>query len=303
LKPFVDLISPAMLWLLGSFEKLTGNWGVAIILLTVVVRCLMLPLSIKQAISTAKMQALQPELQALQRKYADRKEELAKATMELYSKNGVNMFGGCLLVLPQMPVFIALYQALNHTVDLRLAPFLYIKNLAAPDSLFALPFVVPFLGWTEFNLLPLLSMSLFILQQKLFMPPPTSEEQAMQYRMMYIMSVVMGFLFYRMPAGLCLYFICSSLWGVTERLLLPRVFPATKPASHPPITASIAEPKSAASATNAASAATAATTNGAAEPEKKSTWFGRVMESVEKVQKAAEAEQQARRKRHRHKKR
>jgi YidC/Oxa1 family membrane protein insertase len=97
---------------------------------------------------------------------------------------------------------------------------LYFKNLAAPDDLFHLPFVVPFLGWTEFNLLPFITVALFVVQQKMFMPPPTDEQQAMQYKMMNAMTLVMGVMFYHVPAGLCVYFISSSLWGIGERKLL-----------------------------------------------------------------------------------
>jgi YidC/Oxa1 family membrane protein insertase len=171
-------VSRPMLSLLGFFYGVFGSYGIAIICLTVVVRMCMFPLSIKQARSTAKMQELQPEISALKAKYANDKEKFARAQMELFGQHNYNPFGGCLLVFAQMPIFIGLYSALSHSVDLRLAPFLWIHNLAGPDALFPFPFQVPFLG-RDFNLLPIITIVLFLLQQKLYMPKPDpNDEQA-----------------------------------------------------------------------------------------------------------------------------
>jgi YidC/Oxa1 family membrane protein insertase len=145
--------------------------------------------------------------------------------MELYRKYNFNpfaMLGGCLLLFLQLPIFMALYSALNLSVDLRQAPFLWVHNLAAPDALFAFPFRIPLLGWTEFNLLPLISVALMVVQQEMFMPPPTNEEQALQQKMMKYMTIFMGVMFYRVPAGLCVYFIASGIWGLIERKMLPK---------------------------------------------------------------------------------
>ena len=124
----------------------------------------------------------------------------------------------------QLPIFMGLYQALNHAVDLRMASFLWIDNLAAPDALFRMPFSLPMIG-QEFNLLPLITTLLFYAQQKMFMPPPTNEQEAMQMKMMNFMMLFMGVMFYKVPAGLCVYFIASSLWGMAERKLLPKAKP------------------------------------------------------------------------------
>src|SRR5690606_21741439 len=162
---------------------------------------------------------------------SDNKEKQAEAYREFMAKNGFNPLAGCLPMLLQLPIFLGLYRALYASVDLRNAQFLWIDNLAAPDQLFRLPFELPLLG-SYFNLLPLLSMGLFFAQQKLFMPPPTSEEQALQYKMMNIFTLVLGFMFYRFPAGLCVYFITSSLWGICERKLLEKLgLTSTAPAT------------------------------------------------------------------------
>jgi len=219
-------VAPAMLWLLNLFHNIGIGYGLAIICLTIVVRAALYPLSRKQAISANRMKELQPKIAELKKKYGDDREKLARAQMELFAKHGYNPLAGCLPIFLQLPIFIGLYQALINSVDLRLAPgpfpLLWIENLAAPDALFDLGFRIPWLGWTTFNLLPLVTVVLFIVQQKMFMPPPTDEQQAMQQKMMSYMSVFFGFLFYRVPSGLCIYFIASSLWGLCERKLLDK---------------------------------------------------------------------------------
>jgi YidC/Oxa1 family membrane protein insertase len=214
------IVSHVMLGLLNFFHGLGLPYGIAIICLTICVRGCIFPLSLRQTAQAARMKEMQPRIEELKKKYGADKEGFAKAQMQLWREHKINPLSGCLPLFVQLPIFTGLWMAVNSSVDLRLAPFLYIKNLAAPDDLFHLPFVVPFLGWTEFNLLPFITVALFVVQQKMFMPPPTDEQQAMQYKMMNVMTLVMGVMFYRVPAGLCVYFISSSLWGVGERKLL-----------------------------------------------------------------------------------
>jgi YidC/Oxa1 family membrane protein insertase len=214
------IITHAMLALLQFFHSLGLSYGVAIICLTIVVRACMFPVTLRQTMQAQRMKEMQPKLQELKKKHGKDKEKFAMAQMQLMREHKVNPLSGCLPLFLQLPILGGLWTALNSAVDLRRAPFLYFDNLAAPDSLFHLPFAVPITGWTEFNLLPIITVSLFVVQQKMFMPPPTDEQQAMQYKMMNVMSVVMGAMFYRVPAGLCVYLICSSLWGLSERKLL-----------------------------------------------------------------------------------
>jgi len=209
-----------------------GNYGIAIILLTILVRALMFPLGRKQALMAQKMQALQPHLKAIQEKYKDDKERLTKETFGLYKEHKVNMFGGCLPALIQLPIFVGLWQALNTSFPLRHASFLWIRDLAAPDMLFHLPFEIsiPFVGLSLgswFNLLPFVVVGLMLFQTKLFAPPATTPEAEMQQKMMKFMMVFMGVMFYKVPSGLGIYFITSSLWAIGERLLLPKVTHAT----------------------------------------------------------------------------
>ncbi len=199
-----------------------GNYGISIILLTMTVRLIMFPIGRKQAMISKKMQDLQPYLAEIKEKYKDDKERQTKETFALYKEHGFNPAAGCLPALIQLPIFVGLWQALNNSVALRHSGFLYIKNLAAPDMLFTLPADVPVVG-RYFNLLPFLVVSLMLVQTKLFAPPAITDEARMQQKMMKYMMVFMAFMFYKVPSGLGIYFITSSLWQVCERLLLPKI--------------------------------------------------------------------------------
>lgn len=224
---------------LHFFYAIVGNYGLAIIMLTVLVRSSLFPLSRKQALNAQKMQELQPEMKRLAELYKDDPLARSKATQELWRKHNVNPFGGCLPVLIQLPIFIGLYRALSLDIELRGAPliserFPWCNNLAAPDMLFRWDGLLPsFLtdqvsGWLgpHFNLLPCVTIALFLWQQKMFMPPPTDEQSAMQAKVMRFMTIFMGILFFKVPAGLCTYFIASSLWSIAERKLLPKKSPS-----------------------------------------------------------------------------
>jgi YidC/Oxa1 family membrane protein insertase len=236
------LISPSLTYIYNLTEQVAkffggtkGNYGIAIILLTIVVRLCLFPLSRKQAKAAKKMQDLQPHMIELKAKYKDEKEQLTKETFALYKRHGVNPMGGCLPALIQLPILIGLWQALNSSVALRQSSFLWIDNLAAPDMLFKFPFDmsgVPLVGhWIGpyFNLLPILVVALMQIQTKLFSPPPTTPEAETQQKMMKYMMVFMMFMFYKVPSGLGLYFITSSLWQISERLLLPKVTKTAPP--------------------------------------------------------------------------
>jgi YidC/Oxa1 family membrane protein insertase len=220
---FFGIVSKVMLGVLTFLHDYLFNfrsgYGFAIIGLTILVRSCMFPITWKQTKSAQKMKELQPKIAELKKKYAKDKEKFARAQMELFSTHNYNPLAGCLPLFLQLPIFFGLFQALRSAIDLRLAPFLWFDNLAAPDALFELPFALPFLG-QDFNLLPILTTCLFIVQQKLFMPPAADEQQAMQQKMMTYFSIFIGFMFYTMPSGLNVYFIASSLWGIGERKLL-----------------------------------------------------------------------------------
>jgi YidC/Oxa1 family membrane protein insertase len=232
-------VAKPMLRVLHGFYWILPNYGIAIIMLTVLVRGAMFPISRKQAISAQKMQELQPQIKALAEKYKGNPQERQRAQMELFRKNNYNPLAGCLPMFLQLPIFIGLYRSLMVDVELRDAPLIsdavrWCSNLAAPDMLLNWSNVMPafinqgqgFFGLGPYlNVLPLVTIVLFLWQQKMFMPPPTDEQTAMQQKMMKYMMVFMGFMFFKVASGLCLYFIASSLWGITERKMLPKTLP------------------------------------------------------------------------------
>ncbi len=231
-------VARPMIAILHALHAVIGNYGVAILLLTVMVRGAMFPVSRKQAISSQKMQLLQPEMKAISEKYANDPEKRTRATQELWRKHNYNPMGGCLLVFIQVPIFMGLYRSLATDVELRQAPLFstalrWCSNLAAPDMLWDWSRYLPsFLtapeGWLGpyLNLFPLVTIGLFLWQQKLFMPPAVDEQQKMQQQVMNYMMWFMALMFFKVPCGLCLYFIASSLWGIAERLWLPKTLPA-----------------------------------------------------------------------------
>jgi YidC/Oxa1 family membrane protein insertase len=238
----------SLLWFLHKF---IWSYGVCIIMLTILVRGMMFPFSRRQAIASAKMQGkmqeLAPEVKKLEEKYKNEPMELQRAKHELMLKRGINpmaMLGSCWIILLQMPIFMGLYFALQESIHFRLAPFLWIQNLSAPDMLFEWGEKIPYISRPEdqgswvylgpfFNILPICWVVLQLIQQKMMMPPAMDEQTATQQKMMKWMMVVIGVMFYKVAAGLCLYFIASGLWTIAERKFLPKAKPAGTPGTTP----------------------------------------------------------------------
>jgi YidC/Oxa1 family membrane protein insertase len=229
------IVAKPLAAILHFFERLPlVNWGLAIILLTALVRGLMIPLSRKAARNAQVMQELAPEMKKIAEKYKDDAKKRMEAQQELWKKHNHNPFGGCLLVFIQLPIFVGLYRALSVDIELRQAPLFeglaWCSNLAGPDMLwnwkdYVWAYLADEAGWLGpyLNVLPIITIVLFIVQQKMFMPPATDEQTRMQQKMMNIMMIVMGVFFYKVPSGLCVYFIASSIWGIVERKILPPV--------------------------------------------------------------------------------
>ena len=240
--PIFAGVAVLLTWVLHAFYAVVGNYGLAIILLTVFVRGCMFPVSRKQALGMKKMQELQPEIKKIQEKYKNNAEGRTKAQQELFQKHNYHPLSGCLPIFIQMPVFIGLWRTLSVAIELRDAPLLspsirWCSNLAAPDMLYDWSRFMPayvssgmqgiFSLGPYFNLLPIFGVILSSLQQKMFMPPPADEQAAMQQKVMQYMMIFMGVLFYKFASGLCIYFIVQSLWGFVERKFLPKTAPAT----------------------------------------------------------------------------
>lgn len=205
-----NFIGQLLLQLLEWLYNLTHNWGWTIVILSVLIYLLLFPLTLKQMRSMKKMQAVQPHIEELRKMYKDNPQRMNKEIMELYKEHKVNPFGGCLPLILQIPVFFALYQVLMRSVALKGAKFLWIKDLSQPDRLFTLPKFLPVIG-NEINILPVIMAIGMFFQQKLSMatsPSGTSQEQ--QKMMLLLFPVMFLFIFYKMPAGLNIYWTLNS---------------------------------------------------------------------------------------------
>ena len=195
----------------GLMKVLYGfipNWGVCIILISIVIYYSMYPLTAKGMASMKRMQALQPKIQQLKERYEDNPQKLNQEMLELYRREKINPLGGCLPMLFQMPVFIGLYQVLWRNVDFKGAHFLWIKDLSQPDRLFTLDFSLPVIG-TDINLLPILMIIIMAVQQRFSAKNMTAADpvqQQQQKMMMTVMPLLLGFIFYKFASGLTLYF-------------------------------------------------------------------------------------------------
>ena len=218
---YFGFISIPFLYVLHFFHRVSGSYGLDIILLTVLIKILMAPLTHKSYASMKQMQKLQPQMERLKERYSDDKEKLNKEIMELYKRNGVNPLGGCLPMVLQFPVFIGLYNALSTPIELRHAPFLWIKDLSRPDWQ-SLPFTVP--SWWPSALpsgIPVLTIlmgaSMFLQQ---WMTPTAGDPN--QRKMMMLMPLMFTFMFVSFPAGLTVYWLVNNLLTIGQQYWINR---------------------------------------------------------------------------------
>jgi YidC/Oxa1 family membrane protein insertase len=197
-------IAQPLFWCLKFIHTYVGNWGVAIILVTVLVKAAFFQLSAAAYRSMAKMRKFTPEISRLRELYGDDKQRMSKEMMDLYKKEKINPLGGCLPIIVQMPVFIALYWVLLESVELRQAPFfLWIQDLSAKDPFFVLPL--------------LMGVSMYV-QTSLNPTPP----DPMQAKIMKWMPVAFTFFFLWFPAGLVLYWVCNNVLSIAQQWVITR---------------------------------------------------------------------------------
>ena len=221
ISPYLDLvvdygwlwwIAQPLFWLLTKIHSFVGNWGTAIILLTVIVKAAFFKLSATSYRSMARMRKVQPKMLDIREQYADDKQKQSQAMMELYKKEKVNPMGGCLPILVQMPVFIALYWVLMESVELRHAPFaLWINDLSVMDPYFVLPI--------------LMGASMWFMQR--LNPPPTDPMQA---KIMQWLPIVFTFFFLWFPAGLVLYWVVNNLLSMAQQYVITKQIEKADPA-------------------------------------------------------------------------
>ena len=216
---FLTSISLILLSILQFFYSIVHNYGVAILLLTFCINVFLYPLTFKSLKSMQKLQELQPHIENLRQEHKDNPHKLNKEIMELYRRYKVNPMGGCLPMVLQMPVFIALYNTLSRSIELKNAGFLWIKDLSMPDAFFHLRSGIPLLG-NSINLLPILMIGAMILQQKLSQSTTGSAQSEQQKLISNIMPVMFGFIFYSLPSGLVLYWLTSTLVTSSMQFLI-----------------------------------------------------------------------------------
>jgi len=243
-------VAPVIVWLLRGFHFVVGNWGVAIILLTILVRALVFPVTrhsqVKMGEYSARVQKVKPMLDAINQKHANDPKKKQEETMKIYQQHKLTPpVGGCLPILLQMPVFIGLFAALRSSIDLRQQPFAFwIEDLSVPDALISFGGPVagfwPLSGIVAFNLLPLVMVVLWILHQR-SMPKPTDPQQLQMYKIMAIMPVMFGLLLYNYASGLSLYMITSSALGILEQKVIRKRWPVPPP-QPPPLSGTVIPP-------------------------------------------------------------
>ena len=203
----LHFIAAPLFSVLTGIHKMVSNWGVSIILLTVLIKLMFYPLSAASYRSMGQMRELAPRLQSMKEKFGDDKQKMQQAMMELYKTEKINPLGGCLPILVQIPVFIALYWVLLGSVELRGASFMWLSDLSKPDTLFGNVWFLPI------GPLPILMAASMFLQTKLN-PKPTDPMQA---RLMLMMPIIFSFFFFFFPAGLVLYWLVNNILSISQQ--------------------------------------------------------------------------------------
>jgi len=218
MRPVAWVVLKAMVWM----YQFIPNYGWVIIIISVLTKVLFYRLTHKSFKSMKEMQALQPRLAAIKEKYGDDRQRVSQETMKLYKEAGVNPLGGCLPMLLQMPVFVALFNVLKYTIEVRGAHWIgWITDLSQQDVLFLLPFSLPFIG-NAFSLLPILMGGAMFLQSKLGGSPTGGTSMAQPAGMQTMLPIVFTVMFYRMPSGLVIYWIVNTVLSVAQQYYIHR---------------------------------------------------------------------------------
>lgn len=213
-------------WLLQFFYKLIPNWGVSIILVTILIKVIFFPLTKKSSESTQQMQKMQPKIQELQAKYKGKPQKLNEEMARLYKEAGYNPLSGCLPILIQLPILFAMYRLFNNYFEFRGALFIphWIPDLSIGDSVWQFNTPLPFLGWTDLRLLPIIYVISQLIFGKITQTPTSDQQQNSTMKMMlYGMPVFFFFMFYNAPSGLLLYWTCTNFLMLVQQLIIKRM--------------------------------------------------------------------------------
>ena len=262
---YMRALSKGLMWIMRVFESITSSWGVAIILLTILVRVILFPINRRAQTAMARYQAkvkrIQPKIDEIKKRYADDPAKLRQEQARIMQEGDalVPPLGGCLPPFLQIPVFFGLMSAIRIPFELRQEPFMgWIDDLSLPDRLYTFAHPLPLIG-EHLNILPPLMVVMWILQQR-SMPKPTDEQAKMMYKMMMFMPIVMGVFLYNYAAGMSLYMITTSTLGILEQRVIKKYWPV----------------------------------DDTPQPKKKSGFMARLMEQAQEQQKRREAESKKR---------
>ncbi len=204
--------------ILNFIVRFVPNYGIAIIILTILVKAILFPLTHKSYESTAKMQELSPKMQEVREKYKDNPQKMNAEMANMYKKEGVNPLGGCLPLMLQLPFFIAMFGLFNNHFDLRGATFIpgWINDLSAPESILNFgDFTLPLLGWNDLRLLPILFVGTQLITSKIMQNPGASTQQMRMIT--YMLPIVFFFVLYNMPSGLLVYWIVTNVLTAAQQ--------------------------------------------------------------------------------------
>ncbi len=207
--PIIEWVGQAIYHIIPFFHQIFKSWGICIVLISILIYGITYPLTMQSMVSMRKMQEVQPKIAALRERFKNDPQKLNTEMMEIYRREKINPFGGCLPFLIQMPFFMALYQILWRAQYFQGQGFLWIKDLSQPDRLLILPFYLPFFG-NELNILPILTGGMMFAQQKISSKNMviTDEQQATQQKMMmYVLPVMMACMFYKFSSSWAIYFL------------------------------------------------------------------------------------------------
>ena len=219
-------------WFMEVINKFVHNWGVSIIIMTILIKLLMFPFTKKQSLGTLKMQEIQPKIQAIQAKYKDNQQKLQQEMAKIYKDNGYNPMSGCLPMLVQFLILFAMYNLFNNYFEFRGSSFIphWIEDLSSGDSIYTLKFDIPFFG-NQVRILPFIYLASQLLFGKITgnggtAAPGTS--QAQMQMMMYVMPIMFFVMFYNAPSGLLLYWTVSNIFQMGQQIIINKTMKQKK---------------------------------------------------------------------------
>ncbi len=223
--PVIGWLANALNWLLGMIHKLIPNYGIAIIILTLLIKLVFLPLTFRSSEATARMQSLNPKIAEIRQRLKDKPQKLNEEIALLYRKEKINPLSGCLPLLLQLPILWAIYSMLNDNFAIRGAMFIpgWMPDLSAPESVLNFGFSIPIIGWDALRILPFLMLATQFLQTKIATPPDQSQQGAQMKIFTYVLPAFFFFILYNMPSGLVLYWTIQNILSIFQQMYVNSV--------------------------------------------------------------------------------